>query len=417
MENNKNNFIEKAKLVHGNKYDYSLVEYVRSDIKVKILFDGKIYEQIPASHLCGKCPENLNKKLTVDEFIKKARLVYGSKYDYSLVNYINSSTKIKIIFNNIVYEQKPEAHLCGKCPENLNKRLTIDEFIKKSRLIHGDKYDYSLVDYVNNSTKVKIILDDVIYVQSPAKHLYGQCPDLLKKSNTDEFIKRAKLIHGDKYDYSLVEYKHMEKKVNIIYENKIYAVLPYSHLLGKNVEKIIVKNTKDFIEKSKLIHGDKYDYSKVEYVNSDTKVILIFNNKEYLYSPVEHLKGGNPRGALKGSRGEERIKFILEKHNIEFESEFEFENCKHINKLPFDFYISKYNILIEYDGEHHFKEIKHYPKKHFKCTLRNDSIKNNYAFKNKIPLLRIPYTDYDNIENIIMDFIKNNNKNVKKIKY
>lgn len=104
----RDNFIRKSRLIHGDKYDYSLVEYIRSDIKVKIKFNNIIYEQIPTSHLLGKCPENLNSKLTTDTFISKARIIHGDKYDYSLVDYINSSTKVKIIFNGITYEQKPE---------------------------------------------------------------------------------------------------------------------------------------------------------------------------------------------------------------------------------------------------------------------------------------------------------------------
>jgi very-short-patch-repair endonuclease len=406
----RDNFIRKSRLIHGDKYDYSLVEYIRSDIKVKIKFNNIIYEQIPTSHLLGKCPENLNSKLTTDTFISKARIIHGDKYDYSLVDYINSSTKVKIIFNGITYEQKPEGHLIGKCPECMVKKSNTYDFIKKSKLIHDDKYDYSLVNYINNSTKVKIILNDIIYEQTPAKHLSGKCPELVRNKKIN-FIERSKIIHGDKYDYSLVNYNGIEDKVKIIYNNEVYDVLPYSHLLGKNVEKIIVKNTDDFIKKSKLIHGDKYDYSKVKYVNSDTKVKLIFNNKEFLYSPTEHLKGGNPKGTSNGSRGEEKIKNILEKYNIDYISEFTFYDCRYINKLPFDFYIPNLNILIEYDGEHHFKEIGHYSKEHFNNTLRNDIIKNNYALNNKISLLRIPYTDYNNIENIINNFIKNQKSN------
>ena len=160
-----------------------------------------------------------------------------------------------------------------------------------------------------------------------------------------------------------------------------------------------------------MIHGDKYDYSKVNYINNETKVILIYDKKEYLYSPTLHLLGGHPKGALKGSKGEECIKFILDKYNIEYRSEFMFDDCRYINRLPFDFYLPKYNLLIEYDGEHHFLKIKHYPENHYENTLRNDCIKNEYSIKNKIQLLRIPYTDYNNIEEIIINFLKNNNIN------
>jgi len=400
-------FIEKAKLVHGDKYDYSLVDYKKSNLKVKIIYNGVIYKQIPSSHLIGKCPENLNTKSNTQEFIEKAKLVHGDKYDYSLVEYINSGKKVKIIFNGIIYYQKPEAHLIGKCPEKINRRFDTQTFIEKSKLIHGDKYDYSLVNYINNSTKVIIKLNGKKYEQSPQKHLIGKCPEKTnRRLDTQTFIEKSKLIHGDKYDYSMSEYKRIDEKIKIVYNNEVYEMTPYEHIKGYRPEKCHVKTTEDFIRKSKLIHGDKYDYSKVNYINPDTKVIILFNNKEFLQTPELHLRGNNPIGTILYSKGEERIKSILNKYSICFEKEFFFEECKFLKKLPFDFYLKEYNLLIEFDGEQHFYPIEYFGGiDNYNKTVRNDMIKNKFANINNIQLLRIPYTEYNNIENIITHYL------------
>ena len=100
------------------------------------------------------------------DFIEKANLVHNNKYDYSLVNYINNKTKVKIICKKHgVFEQLPNSHTIQKCgcPKCANEETAIkqtftsEKFIEESKKIHGNKYDYSLVDYKNARTKVKII--------------------------------------------------------------------------------------------------------------------------------------------------------------------------------------------------------------------------------------------------------------------
>lgn len=89
------------------------------------------------------------------------------------------------------------------------KKLSREDFIKKAKVIHNDKYDYSLVDYVNCSTPIKIILDGVIYNQKPVNHLLGHCPEkFVSKMDTEKFIKLATLRFGQKYDYSLTNYSN-----------------------------------------------------------------------------------------------------------------------------------------------------------------------------------------------------------------
>ncbi len=155
-------FIQKAKVVHGNKYDYSLTIYKGSHIKVKIIcLEHGEFEQLHSNHLNGNgCIKCCSKKLTIKEFIKKAKMVHGDKYDYSQAEYIITQTKIKIICpKHGFFIQKTNNHLNGQnCPKCKTKKRfnTISEFIKKAKMVHGDKYDYSQVDYKGHKYKVKI---------------------------------------------------------------------------------------------------------------------------------------------------------------------------------------------------------------------------------------------------------------------
>ena len=119
----------------------------------------------------------MSKKITTEDFIENARKVHSDKYDYSLTNYISAKTKVKIICPvHGVFEQTPCGHLSGRgCKKCSGKnKLTTEEFIDQARKVHGDKYDYSLVNYVNCRTKVKIICPiHGVFEQTPQSHLKG----------------------------------------------------------------------------------------------------------------------------------------------------------------------------------------------------------------------------------------------------
>jgi len=117
--------------------------------------------------------------------------------------------------------------------------------------------------------------------------------------------------------------------------------------------------------------------------------------------PANHLKGvGCPK--CQNSKGENSIEKHLKENNIQFENQKTFSDCKHILLLPFDFYLPKHNICIEYDGEQHHKSIKHFGgDKKFQRTKYNDKIKTEYCKQNNIQLIRIPYTEFKNIESIL----------------
>lgn len=181
-----------------------------------------------------------------------------------------------------------------------NKRLTTEQFITKAMLIHGDKYDYSKVDYVNNSIKVIIICKEHgEFEQKPANHLKGancrKCTGTLKLS-LNEFISNANSVHNYKYDYSKTVYTVSKNKVTITcpihgdFEQKANHHLQghgCSYCGGSNIS-----NTKEFIEKANKVHNNKYDYSLVEYKNSKSKITIICPiHGEFQQTPISHIKG------------------------------------------------------------------------------------------------------------------------------
>ena len=136
------------------------------------------------------------KKMSNSEFIEKAKLIHGDKYDYSLVNYVNSSSKVKLVCLICGYEfdQIAGNHLkgkgCRKCSESQrNTRISrCEDFIKRSKILHGNNYDYSLVEYVNNRTYFDIICNSCgeIYKTTPGNHLRGSDCRCLQKSKIEK---------------------------------------------------------------------------------------------------------------------------------------------------------------------------------------------------------------------------------------
>ena len=220
--------IDRANEVHGYKYIYDKMEYVDSKTKVCITCpEHGDFWQAPHDHLkgCG-CPEcSGKKKMTLAEFVKKAKDIHGDKYLYDKVEYVNNSTKVCITCpEHGDFWQTPHSHLEGRgCPEcSDKKKKTVDEFIKQAKEKHRNQYIYDKdkIDYINNSTKVCItcpIHGD--FWQAPHDHLSGRgCPECggTKKSNMSGFIKRAKETHGDKYMYNNVIYVDCSTKIELI---------------------------------------------------------------------------------------------------------------------------------------------------------------------------------------------------------
>lgn len=284
--------------------------------------------------------------------------------------------------------------------------MKTNDFIKKANKIHNNKYDYSLVDYKNNITKIEIICPiHNKFEQIPNSHLSGRgcsfCGTIerVKKQSLTKkrFIEKANIIHNNKYNYSLVEYKNNKIKVEIKCEKHgMFKIKPNCHLTGGGCPRCVGrgKTTEDFILEANIKHGNKFDYSLIKYSGTFNKVKIICKiHGEFEITANRHLNGGGCP-YCSSSIGENKIRDYLIENNIEFISQHRFKDCRDKNPLPFDFYLPNYNTCIEYQGEQHFKPVNYFGGlKNFETQKKRDLIKNNYCIANKINLLIINYND------------------------
>jgi hypothetical protein len=416
-------FIKKAKAIHGEKYSYERTKYDGADVKVYITcpVHGD-FKQNPFNHLsdhgCPKCGNSL----TTKEFIERAKKIHGDKFDYSETIYAHNRTPVIIICPiHGRTEQKPDSHLgniygCNECYIT-SRILPFNEFLERARQIHGDKYSYDESSYVKADSKLKIYCKEHgWFMQTGLNHISGtECPKCTKQRQiigTEQFIKNARAVHGDKYNYERVKYIHSKNIVEIVcYEHGVFKQRPNGHLRGAGCPKcadISVglqrrSNTEQFIKTAKEIHGDKYNYDLSEYITNSVPVIIICpEHGEFKQDPNTHLNGcGCP--ICKESRGEKKIASYLKRHKIKFKQQQTFEDCKNILSLPFDFFLPDYNLLIEYDGIQHFEPKEFFGgEEAFIALKKRDQIKTEYVNgHNSISLLRIAHTDFDNIETIL----------------
>nr|DAT67966.1 MAG TPA: endonuclease-like protein [Caudoviricetes sp.] len=223
---------------------------------------------------------------TTDIFIKKAKEIHGDKYDYSLVKYTNAKTRVKIICPvHGIFEQIPYNHLSGKgckecgCIENgRNRSITLEKFLEKAKLVHGDKYDYSKSKVENYKTKIEIICPlHGSFFQTPNNHLGGKgCKECgmistlnhIQEnclSNTEDFIQKSKELHLDTFDYSKVDYINNHTQVKIICKiHGEFLQLPHNHLVGKGCRECGIQKAGHYTGTSKL-EEDFVNYIKSFY--------------------------------------------------------------------------------------------------------------------------------------------------------
>ncbi len=263
---------------------------------------------------------------STSQFIEKAIKKHGNKFDYSKVIYTGSHNKVCIICSEHgEFFQKATNHLtgngCKKCAYKYSHgkyRLTsFETFLSQAKRIHGDKYDYSKTEWKNTYTKIKITCPiHGEFIQIPQNHIRlkcgcRKCGRLIAKSkvnkyNTEYFIKHSKKVHGNKYDYSDTQCFNATDKVEI--DCSIHGKFKQNanqHLNGHgcpkcNFDKMAVDRAmgrKLFINKAKELFGDKFNYSKVKYINGQTHVCLICpEHGDFKVTPNNHLskKGGFP---------------------------------------------------------------------------------------------------------------------------
>lgn len=306
-----------------------------------------------------------------------------------------------------------------------------EEFIRRARLVHGDKYDYSKVEYVNSQTKVCIICPTHgEFWQTPAEHLRGKgcikcgqslCGEKQKQKAKETFVERCKEIHGDKYTYDKVDYVDSHTKIIVTCKKHgDFETLPYRLLNGsgcpncksEEAHERYSKGTLKFIEEAKRVHGDLYDYSLCDYYNTHTKVTIICRE----HGAVEvkagvHLSGcGCPLCAEPS--GEKRVRLYLEERNILYIKQYAIKYKG--NNYRADFFVPSKNLIIEYNGEQHYKSVKQFggAKKFHQQKQRDNNVR-DYCKENNIKLFEISYLQYPIIEQLLDVIFEKNKSNTK----
>ena len=234
-------FLSRARKAHGDKYDYGQVILVDSKTKIRIGCPVHgIFEQIPRSHMlgfgCKACAVVAmadKRRLSADQFIARSRAAHGDKYDYSRIVYHSNDQHVEILCpEHGAFFQDPNGHMsgkgclrCGAARRGKDRRSTTAAFIEKARAVHGDKYDYSTTDYRTSTTNVDIVCPEHgTFSQSPNNHLKGKgCPkcgvavlSFLFRKDSKVYLAEIKAAHGDRFDYSLVNYRDAYSPVTLI---------------------------------------------------------------------------------------------------------------------------------------------------------------------------------------------------------
>jgi very-short-patch-repair endonuclease len=233
------------------------------------------------------------------------------------------------------------------------------------------------------------------------------------ETETKKFITKAKklLKAKDKYDYSNTKYTGYRNKLKIICKkhNNEFEQFPQSHLEGFIGCKLCAresrtKTTEYFIKRVKEVHGDTYDYSLVKYVDAHTPVDIICKyHGIFQQKPCSHITYCKCPICTE-NKTELFIANELDKLKIVYKRQYKFDDCKHKYKLPFDFYLPKYNICIEYDGFTHFVDT--FGQLEYRKKL--DNIKSEYCKNNGIVLIRLVNNEYKKIDEILKSHIKRN---------
>lgn len=309
------------------------------------------------------------------------------------------------------------------------RKLTTDEFVARAKQLHGDRYDYSKVDYKTQRNKVCITCKEHgDFWQEPINHLHGcGCPACgaqtaanKNRKDTESFIKRARQTHGDRYLYDKTIYVSNHKKVIITCkEHGDFLQEPSNHVSGAGcpmckgeiISQIQTKSLDDFIKEANNVHGvGTYDYKLVKYTNGHSKVDIICP-KHGIFSQMaySHLQGvGCPHCCY--SKGEIKISDFLNRYDVEYIRQYKIiPNDLFCETKSFlvDFYITKYNCFIEFNGMQHYTPIRHFGgERKFRKQQERDLVLRQYCKEHKIKLIEIPYWDYDNIETILKKELK-----------
>jgi hypothetical protein len=247
------------------------------------------------------------------------------------------------------------------------------------------------------------------FKQTPSNHLKSGCKKCTfdnKRNKFDNVLLEFKKIHEDNYDYSNSEYEGMHKKIKIICKKHgEFKQTPVNHLQGKGCPKCASNYKKDYdliLNKLCKLHNNSYIYEN-NFPITANKIKIYCKKHGFFYQTLNNHLCGHGCPYCNESLSEKKINNYLKEKKIKVVRQKKFDGCLDIRQLPFDFYLPDLNTCIEYDGEHHFKEVWG-NNEEFLIIKKHDNIKNKYCIDNNIKLYRI--TKNDNLLETLNDIIR-----------
>lgn len=277
------------------------------------------------------------KKLTQEEVLAKFRAVHGDRYDYSLVEYVQAHAKVAILCKDHgAFDQTPNSHWHGSgCPTCSGNYADLNTFLTKSAKNHADTYDYTKVNYVDATTKVDIICKEHgVFRQTPNKHLSGRgcpvCADNVAYNHTT-FIDQCTIIHNAAYDYRSSRFTQRDEPFSFVCPTHgEQTVLARYHVLGTGcpicgIERSAQakrKSFKEFVDRANEKHFGKYLYCEEVFVDFTTATEIICKDHGSFYqTPSEHIQGRGCRLCAPNAprNNESFIKDATEQHNAKYD--------------------------------------------------------------------------------------------------
>lgn len=314
----------------------------------------------------------MRERLSAKTFIPRAIEIHGDKYDYSQTQYIKAKEPVTIICKKHgPFTQRPQDHIlkacgCPKCKGDKTVEVhsyTKEKFLELAKEKHGDKYNYSQINYVNYTTPVKIIC--------PIHGEFEQKPSIHVQTTGCQKCGREKANQTESYTF------------------------------------------KDFVDKANKVHFDKYDYRKVNYINSQTKVTIICpEHGEFEQRPASHLFGqGCPKCRLVGqTKLYNKLKESFPKEEIIWEANKNI--IPWIENQRIDIYFPSINLGVELMGPQHYEEIPYFKNgTSFQKIQELDTKKRQKCKENNCILIDLKYyytkADYQNLVNQIQNLLYN----------
>lgn len=432
-------FIEKSKLIHGDKFDYSSIRAyhikgARSNVPLKCKKETCLHEWNPTifDHIngkcgCPKCAGHL--KWTLTSVVDTAVLIHGDDYDYSLITEAhikNQRSHIPIIclICDHYWEPTIDNHITGKtrCPSCEGKDpWTLDKVLAKGRQIHGDKFDYSRVtagDVQGVNSYIPVKCNDCYYLWDVliASHLGSGngCPSCSGKLRwtLERFIQRGNELHENKYDYSLIDQSKeingyisipiLCKTCNHTWDTCIYTHINQgsgcpscAHHLPWTLERFLASATK--------LYGDRYDYSLINEdhfhgVTSKIPVKCLKCLNVWRPSIDGHINSMSGCTNCNSSKGEVQCEKVLKEMGISFESQY---HIAQYNSKGYDYMFSynDENYILEFDGKQHFTRVNFFQRtdEAFREQQSRDMIYTKRALDSNFSVIRIDYTQIDKV--------------------